>query len=84
MIDQRWSFHSAILGGAIVRSHASVAEFLARHPIGQLAGLVNAQSAVLAYADATYVTALIAALFMPLVFLMKKPGRPQGQLQVGG
>jgi len=39
---------------------------------------------VLAYADATYLTALIAALFMPLVFLMKKPGKPQGQGEVGG
>jgi len=45
---------------------------------------VNAQSAVLAYADATYVTAAIAALFMPLVFFMKKPGKPQGQVEVGG
>lgn len=84
VIDRRWAFHSAVLGGAIVPSNTTVQQYLAQGTAGQLAQLVNSQAAILAYADATFVTALIAAVFMPLVFIMRKPGKPAGPVEVGG
>jgi hypothetical protein len=38
----------------------------------ELAGLVNGQALILAYADATLAIAIIAFLGVPLVFLMRK------------
>lgn len=73
IIDRRWSFHSAILGGAITRSNPTVQHYLQHGSIAQLSGLVNLQAAILAYADATFATAVVAALFMPLVFVMRNP-----------
>ena len=84
VLDQRWTFHSVILGAAIVPSNGTVQQFLRQGTIGQLASLVNGQAAILAYADATFVVAVIAALFMPLVFLMRKPKRASGPVEVGG
>jgi hypothetical protein len=37
-----------------------------------LAGLVNGQALILAYADATFAIAVVAFLGLPLVFLMRK------------
>jgi hypothetical protein len=38
-----------------------------------IAGLVNGQALILAYADATFAIAIVAFLGLPLVFLMRKP-----------
>ncbi|MDQ2908132.1 MAG: DHA2 family efflux MFS transporter permease subunit [Candidatus Eremiobacteraeota bacterium] len=73
LIDRRWSFHSAILGAAITRSSPTVQQYLQHGSVAGLAGIVNLQAAILAYADATFVIAVVAALFMPLVFFMRKP-----------
>jgi hypothetical protein len=39
----------------------------------ELAGIVDTQAAVLAYADATFVMAVLALLCTPLVLFMRKP-----------
>ena len=84
VIDRRWTFHSVILGAAIVPSNGNVQQYLVNGSAGGLAQLVNGQAAVLAYADATFVTAAIAAVCIPLVFVMRKPGKPGGPVEVGG
>jgi len=84
VLDQRWTFHSVVLGAAIVPSNVTVQQYLRHGSLGQLAQLVNGQAAILAYADATFVVAIVAALFMPLVFLMRKPKRAGGPVEVGG
>jgi DHA2 family multidrug resistance protein len=84
VLDQRWSFHSVILGGGIVASNPNVTQYLRTGTIGGLASIVNGQAAILAYADATFVVAIVAAAFMPLVFLMAKPKRAAGPVEVGG
>lgn len=84
VLDRRWSFHSVILGGAISSSNGTVQDYLRQGSIGQLSSLVNGQAAILAYADATFVVAIVAAAFMPLVFLMAEPKRAAGPVEVGG
>ena len=84
VLDQRWSFHSVILGGSAVASNPNVVQYLRTGTIGGLASIINGQAAILAYADATFVVAIVAAVFMPLVFLMAKPKRASGPAEVGG
>ncbi len=84
VLDQRWSFHSVVLGAAIDPANGTVQQYLRTNGVGGIAALVNGQAAILAYADATFVVAIVAALFMPLVFLMRKPKRAAGPVEVGG
>jgi DHA2 family multidrug resistance protein len=84
VIDRRWAFHSAILGASVNRSSPTVQQFLQHGSTGQLAHLVNLQASILAYADATFATAAVAALFLPLVFFMRKPKRQGAPTEVPG
>jgi len=84
IIDRRWAFHSAILGAAINRANPTVQQFLQHNSAAELAHLVNLQAAILAYADATFVTAAVAALFLPLVFFMRKPNARGGPAEAAG
>ncbi len=84
IIDRRWTFHSEVLGAAIKRSNPVVQNFLTHGTTGQLAHAVNEQAAILAYADATFATAAVAALFLPLVFFMRKPKRRGGPVEAAG
>ena len=73
IIDRRWSFHSSVLGAdATLRSPAVHAFLQHGGTAGQLAGLVNEQAAILAYADATMVIAVVCALCSPLVLFMRR------------
>jgi DHA2 family multidrug resistance protein len=72
VIDQRWTFHSIVLGGTATLDRPEVRNFLIHGTVAQLAGLVNDQASILAYADATLVIALISILCVPLVLLMRK------------
>jgi MFS transporter, DHA2 family, multidrug resistance protein len=85
ILDQRMSFHSELLGAAASDANVAVQQFFARGgTLVQLAHLVDTQSAVLAYADTSYVIAAVAALCVPLVLLMRKPKAPSGPIEVGG
>ncbi|MBC5825835.1 MAG: hypothetical protein GIX02_13650, partial [Candidatus Eremiobacteraeota bacterium] len=75
VLDRRWSFHSVVLGGQMTLSNLNVQHFLQRGTAGELAGLVNAQAAILAYGDATFAIAALALASIPLIFLMRKPAR---------
>jgi DHA2 family multidrug resistance protein len=72
VIDRRWSFHSLVLGASANLSRPEVQNFLSHGTVGQLSGLVNDQAAILSYADATLVIALISIVCVPLVLLMRK------------
>jgi len=49
----------------------------AMSPAG-LSGIVQAQASVLAYADITYLIALVSIVLVPFVFIVRRPpkGRP--------
>jgi DHA2 family multidrug resistance protein len=73
IIDRRWSFHSSVLGGDATLNSPAVHAFLQHGgTTGQLAGLVNSQAAILAYADATFIIALVCVLCSPLVLFMRR------------
>ncbi len=85
VIDRRETFHSEVLAGNATSTSIPVQQFLQHGgTLQQLGLLVNDQAAILAFADATYVIALIAFLFTPLVFLMRRPAKPAGPVEVGG
>ncbi|HMD02544.1 MAG TPA: DHA2 family efflux MFS transporter permease subunit [Candidatus Baltobacteraceae bacterium] len=74
VIDRRMSFHSEVLGAAANQTNPAVQQFLQQGgSTAALAGIVDSQAAILAFADATFVIALVAAVCTPLVFLMRKP-----------
>jgi MFS transporter, DHA2 family, multidrug resistance protein len=74
IIDRRWTFHSSVLGAAANPQRIPVMEFFQQHGTAiQLSQLVNAQAAILAYQDATYIIALVCLLCTPLVLLVRRP-----------
>ena len=85
VIDQRMTFHSEVLGANATTASIPVQLFLQRGgSLPELAGIVNGQAAILAYADATFVIAIVALCFTPFVFLMRRPKKPSGPVEVGG
>ena len=70
-VDQREAFHSTILAGAATLANLNVRGFVGT--TAQLAHLVDTQSIVLSYADATYLVGLLGVLCIPLVFLLRRP-----------
>jgi MFS transporter, DHA2 family, multidrug resistance protein len=79
VVDRRMTFHSEQLGALANGTTPAVQQFLAHggSPI-LLSQIVNGQAAVLAYADATFVMALLALGCAPLVLFMRKPKHVQG------
>jgi DHA2 family multidrug resistance protein len=71
LLAQREQFHSSILAANVVLSRPVIQQFVEAHPIAQLAQDVYLQSAVLSYADVTLAIAVVAAICVPLVFLMR-------------
>jgi MFS transporter, DHA2 family, multidrug resistance protein len=73
-VDQREAFHSTILSGVATLNNLSQRGFAATPAhLRQLANLIDAQSTVLSYADASYLIALLGVLCIPLVFLLRRP-----------
>jgi DHA2 family multidrug resistance protein len=70
-VDQREAFHSTILAGAATLGNPNVREFAGTTT--QLSRLIDTQSTVLSYADATYLIGLLAVLCIPLVLLLRRP-----------
>jgi DHA2 family multidrug resistance protein len=84
VIDRRWTLHSTYLGGAQTLANPAVQRFLAQGSLVQLGRIVNGQAAILAYADATFAIAAIAAASTPLILLMRKPKAAAGPIEAGG
>jgi DHA2 family multidrug resistance protein len=82
VLDRRWALHSQLLTADATLSNPNVHDALARGlSVPALAETINAQAAVLAYADATFAIALLAAAATPLVFMMRKPKAPAGPVE---
>jgi MFS transporter, DHA2 family, multidrug resistance protein len=78
VVDRRMTFHSEVIAGRETAASMATHQFLTHHgSLLQLYEIVRSQSAVLAFADATYVMAFLALACTPLVLIMRRP-RPQG------
>jgi MFS transporter, DHA2 family, multidrug resistance protein len=76
LVDRRMTLHSQVLAAYENIRRLPVEQFLQRGgTLVELANIVRSQSAVLAFADATYVMALVALLCVPLVLVMRRPSR---------
>jgi DHA2 family multidrug resistance protein len=84
VIDRRWTLHATYLGGAETLANPAVQHFLTQGSPAQLSQAVNGQAAILAYADATFAIAVVAAGCSPLILLMRRPKGPAGPVEVGG
>jgi DHA2 family multidrug resistance protein len=76
-IDQREAFHSTILAATATLGNPNIRDFAGT--TAQLAHLIDVQSIVISYADATYLVGILAVLCLSLVFLLRRPratGRP--------
>ena len=71
-INQRETLHSTNLGNAITLRRLDVMGTLGKTDIGRIAHAVYQQSTILSYADATYAVAVLAALSIPLIALLRK------------
>jgi DHA2 family multidrug resistance protein len=69
-IDQREAFHSTILGAGMTLGNLNVRDFAGS--TAQLAHLVDVQSVVISYADATYLVGILCIFCLPLVFLLRR------------
>lgn len=70
MLDRRADFHLDVLGANLTAHNVALAGLTALTP-QQLYGIVVAQAQTIAFADVGYAVALIAALMIPIVFLLK-------------
>jgi DHA2 family multidrug resistance protein len=71
-IDQREAFHSTILAAGATLGNLNVRDFAGT--TAQLAHLIDVQSVVISYADATYLIGILCMLCLPLVFLLRRRG----------
>jgi len=71
ILHARESFHSTIIGSGLTAANPQVQQFLLHSPLGQLAQLDYAQSAIISFADVNYATALLSLLCIPLIFLIR-------------
>jgi DHA2 family multidrug resistance protein len=76
LIDRRGDYHYDVLGSAITPNNLAIHSGLQNVAPEQFYGIVLQQAQTLAFADMSYLVALVAALAIPLVFLMKKSGPP--------
>ena len=70
-IDRREAFHSTILAGAATLRDLNIDGFAGT--TAQLAHLVDTQSVILSYADATYLIGFLGMICLPLVLLLRRP-----------
>jgi DHA2 family multidrug resistance protein len=88
VIHTREQFHSTVIAGNMVLSNPAVREFLQRHTVVELREAVNGQSGIFAYADASFVIAMISAAAIVLIALIG-PGKVplperEAHVDVGG
>lgn len=85
LIDRRDAFHSSVLASRVDLHAPQIMQFLQAHTLAQLNELVQGQSAVLSYADSSYVIAALSLLCVPLILLMHKAGHVStAEIEIGG
>ncbi|HEV8019900.1 MAG TPA: DHA2 family efflux MFS transporter permease subunit [Candidatus Lustribacter sp.] len=70
-IDQREAFHSTMIAAGATLGNLNVRDFAGT--TAQLAHLIDVQSVVISYADATYLVGILCVVCLPLVFLLRRP-----------
>ncbi|MBD5656788.1 MAG: DHA2 family efflux MFS transporter permease subunit [Candidatus Eremiobacteraeota bacterium] len=83
IIDRRSAFHLTALAGSVSPSNAHLSAIPTVSQLSNLAQSVSREATVLAYADSSYVVALVAVVAIPVVFIMRKP-RTGGTVEIGG
>jgi uncharacterized MnhB-related membrane protein len=76
MLDQRGDFHDQMLTSAITPANLAIRGPLHGVDPRAFLSLVMEQAQTLAFADVAYGVALLAALLVPLVFLLQRPRGP--------
>jgi DHA2 family multidrug resistance protein len=71
-LDRRLQFHQTVLAAEATLSRLPVVQFLQHGTPAQLAAAVTAQAAALAYADAFFVTGVLALLVAPGALLLAR------------
>jgi DHA2 family multidrug resistance protein len=84
LVDRRVAFHQSVLAGNVNVASAHLPAILSPGALAGLAGIVGAQSAVMAYADTSFAVALFAAIAIPVVFIMRKPRADGVEIEFGG
>ena len=79
-IDQREAFHSTILSASATLGELSTKHFMGT--IAELSHMIGIQSAVMAYADSSFLLAVICVVCFPLVFLISKPRRTNQPVEI--
>jgi MFS transporter, DHA2 family, multidrug resistance protein len=72
LIDRRSDFHAQIIAGNLDLARPVVRSALQAVTPAQLAGLATVQAQTLAFADVAYAAAAIAAILIPIVFLLQR------------
>lgn len=73
LLDRRIDFHAAILDGGVSLASPIVRNALTTISPQQLASLVMTQAQTLAFADVSIAAAVVAAVLIPVVFLLARP-----------
>jgi DHA2 family multidrug resistance protein len=71
-LDRRQTFHADHLRAADTLANPNVQQFLHHASLVALSNTVEGQAIVLAYADATFVIAIVGLVSLPLVLMMRK------------
>ncbi len=83
-INQRQTFHSAVIGAHETLANPVVQQFMAGGAgLAALGQAVGVQALVFAYADATLAIAIVCIVCVPLAFFMRKP-KQTGHVEVAG
>jgi hypothetical protein len=72
LIDRRGDFHQQIAAANLNLARPVVRDALHGVSLGQLDALATVQAQTLAFADVAYAAAAIAAVLVPLVFLLQR------------
>ena len=86
VIDRRAEFHSTVLAGQVNLKAPPVAQFLQSHSVAQLSALVQGQSLILSYADASLVVGASSLICIPLILLMRRRSAAPSlaEIEIGG
>jgi MFS transporter, DHA2 family, multidrug resistance protein len=86
VIDRRTAFHSTVLGGQVNLTAPPVQAFLHSHSFAELSALVQGQSLVLSYADASFLVAASSLICIPLILLMQRRSAAPSlaEVEIGG
>ena len=71
-MHSRESYHSTVMAGNLTAASPAVQHFLSTNPVGQLAQMAYAQSAIVSFEDINLVIAWLGVACIPLIFLLRR------------